>query len=316
MCFVKHHYMSPINRAAPFFCLAVFLFSCSENKEEKTDLRYDNELLQRVRAAANAVPGSFPQTIGYIKYAESVRKWSDLVEGGSDDPAKMARTAFQVVYPDGWIMIDAGMDRAVHRFFEKDGPQPFDEAKADTLRRAVESAKLIIVTHEHGDHVAGVVRTAATGNIPRKTILTTGQVNSLINNPQMKEIALTEEKSRQYLVVDIKDILPVAPGIVIIRAPGHTPGEIMVYTRLQNGKEYLFTGDITWSYKGVSEKKQKPASERKRVGEDAGLIEKQIDWIHTLLTKERVTILVSHDDIMLPNFAAQGLIQQGIKTGF
>jgi len=296
-------------------CLLIAaMLSCSTPSSNEKPIAYNAELLQRVRAAASAIPGSAPTAIGYLKYAESVRKWSEVVEGGSDDACKMARTAFQVMYPDGWIMVDAGMDRAVHKFFEKQGPQPFDDAKADSIRRAVENAKLILVTHEHGDHVAGVIRTAATGSVPRKTILTRQQVNSLIEKPQMPEIALTEEKSRQYMVVDVESILPVAPGVVIIKAPGHTRGEIMIYTRLQNGQEFLFTGDITWSYKGIAEKKQKPSGERDRVGEDADAVRKQIAWINELMTKERVTVLVSHDDIMLPQFAAQGLLVGGVRT--
>lgn len=295
------------------FLLAI-MASCGKKETQQPAIEYNNELLQRVRAAAMTIPGNPPVSIGYLKYAESLRKWSDLVEGGSDDPAKMARTAFQIQYPDGWIMVDAGMDRAVHHFFEKDGPQPFDQVKADTVRRAVEGAKLVLITHEHGDHVAGVIRTAVTGPVPRKTILTRQQANTLINEPQMPEIALTEEKSRQYLIVDFTDILPVAPGVVLIKAPGHTQGEIMIYTRLQNGQEYLFTGDVSWVYKGVAEKKQKPRSERKRVGEDDELVGKQLAWLNDLLNKERVTILVSHDDIMLPQFAAKGLLNNGLTT--
>lgn len=293
----------------------VFLAAaCSHKKETEPTIDYNNELLQRIRAAAVAIPGSMPQSIAYLKYAESIRKWSDLIEGGGNEPAKMARTAFQIQYPDGWVMVDAGMDKQVQHFFEKDGPQPFDEAKADTVRRAVEGAKLILVTHEHGDHIAGVVRTAATGSVPRKTILTQQQVNTLINDPQMPEIKLTQEQSRQYIVTDFSSILPVAPGVVLIKAPGHTKGEIMVYTKLQNGQEYLFACDVSWTYQGVQDQKPKPKSERKRVGEDEDQVEKELAWLHDLLTNEKMTILVSHDDIMLPQFAAKGLIINGLKT--
>jgi glyoxylase-like metal-dependent hydrolase (beta-lactamase superfamily II) len=83
-----------------------------------------------------------------------------LVEGGSDDNATMGRTAFQVEYRDGFVMVDAGMDRAVHHFFEKNGPQPFDDSAANKVALAVQAAKLIVVTHEHGDHIAGTIRNA------------------------------------------------------------------------------------------------------------------------------------------------------------
>lgn len=147
----------------------------------------------------------------------------------------MARTAFQIEYSQGWIMVDAGMDRAVHHFFEKEKPQPFDEKSANLVASAVQQARLIVITHEHGDHIAGVIRNA-NSTVPSKTILTKEQVNALINDPQMPEIKLDEERSKEYIIADFQDVLPIAPGVVIIKAPGHTKGEIMIYAKLQNGK--------------------------------------------------------------------------------
>jgi len=292
--------------------VAAFTSVIKEERPTKNAIEYNDNLLQRVRAAAKTVPGNAPLSINYIKYAESRRPCNLVVEGGSNDTCVMARTAFQLMYPDGWIMVDAGMDRAVHHFFEKAGPQPFDDAKAASVKKAVEGARLVLITHEHGDHVAGAVHNASS-NIPGKTILTRQQADALINNPMMPEIALTNETSRRYMIVDFEDILPVAPGVVLIKAPGHTKGEIMIYARLKNGKEYLFTGDVSWSYAAVAENKLKPESERKRLSEDSEMIVKQLAWINGLMTKEKITMLVSHDNIMLPQFAAKGLIKNGFK---
>ena len=293
--------------------LVLMLLSCNNepgNKVQAPD--YDDALLSRVRSAAMAIPGDLPIAINYQKYAASIRKWKDLVEGGSDDNATMARTAFQIEYAKGYVMVDAGMDRAVHHFFEKNGAQPFDDSAANKVALAVQGAKLVLVTHEHGDHVAGVIRNA-NNSIPPKTILTKEQVNSVVNNPQMPEIKMDVARSKEYIVVDLNSILPVAPGVVLIKAPGHTPGEIMIYTRLQNGKEYIFTGDVSWTYRGVEQKKLKPESERKRLNEDAANEDKQLAWLHDRLEKDKMIILVSHDDVMLPQFAAQGLIGSNLR---
>jgi len=204
------------------------------------------------------------------------------------------------------------MDRAVHHFFEKNGPQPFDDSAANKVALAVQAAKLIVVTHEHGDHIAGTIRNA-NNTIPPKTILTREQVNTLINNPQTPEIKLDEVRSKEYMIVDIQSVLPVAPGLVLIKAPGHTPGELMVYAKLQNGKEYIFTGDVTWTYKGVEENKSKPESEQKRLNENADNLKKQVAWLHDRLVKDKMVILVSHDDVMLPQFVAQGLVGGALK---
>lgn len=303
------------NQSFSIFCCFLLIgigIACNQAKVKTPAPVYDKSLLTQVRASAQAVPGELPTQINYLKYAASIRKWSDVVEGGSDDPCTMARTVFQIEYPQGWIMVDAGMDRAVHHFFEKDKPQPFDDSAAARVAKAVQEAKLIVITHEHGDHVAGAIRNA-NDQLPPKTILTRNQADALINNPQMPEIKLDENRGKQYVIVNFESVLPVAPGVVLIKAPGHTNGEIMVYTKLQNGREYLFTGDISWSYRGVAERKQKPKSERKRVGEDEDLIAKQLNWIYDRLQEDKMTILVSHDDIMLPQFAASGLIGNQLR---
>lgn len=291
---------------------ALFFTACKSNDEDAAAPAYDDALLQKVRTAATAIPGPLPSNINYLKYAASIRKWKEVIEDGGDDAVTMARTAFQIEYADGFIMVDAGMDRAVHHFFEKESPQPFDDTLAGKVAVAVQEAKMILITHEHGDHVAGVVRNA-NNIIPSKTFLTKEQAAALINDPQMPEIKLDEERSGRYIITQFSSVLPVAPGVVLIKAPGHTKGEIMIYTKLQNGKEYIFTGDVTWCFKGVQEKAQKPKAERKRVGEDEELVEAQLAWLNERLTKDNMIILVSHDDVMMPQYAAQGFIRAGFR---
>ncbi len=290
-----------------FILAAVTTFSCKEKKSKQEIPAFNDELVQRIRAAANSIPGPLPLHINYLKYAATIRKWKDLVEDGGNDAATMARTVFQVEYSGGTVMIDAGMDRQVHHFFEKDGPQPFDTSAASLVVQAIQQAKLILITHEHGDHVANVVR-LSDNSIPLKTVLTRAQADALLNDPQMPEIKLDENKSTRFIITDFTSILPVAPGIVLIKAPGHTPGEIMIYTKLENGREFIFAGDVSWTYKGVEEKKMKPESESKRLGENRDDIKKELSWLNERLTKDKMQILVSHDDIMLPQLAAQGVI--------
>lgn len=290
-----------------FILLAIVIISCKEKKSQEEIPDFNDELVQKIRAAANSIPGALPVHINYLKYASTNRKWSELVENGSDDAATMARTVFQIEYPQGSIMVDAGMDRQVHHFFEKDGPQPFDTNAAAVVAQAVQQAKLILITHEHGDHVANVLR-LSDNTIPLKTLLVKAQVNALINNPQMPEIKLDENKSKQFIIAEFSSILPVAPGVVLIKAAGHTPGEIMIYTKLENGREFIFTGDVSWTYKGIQEKKQKPRSESERVGENRDAVGKELSWLHDRLVKDKMQILVSHDDIMLPQLTAQGVI--------
>ncbi|UZR96914.1 MBL fold metallo-hydrolase [Chondrinema litorale] len=290
------------------------LFSASSSQaQELTNISYDDTLLAKIRSAAQTIPGKKATELHYIKFAESPRTYSATVEGGDETPYIQARTAYQVMFEDGWIMVDAGMDKKVHQFFGKGKQQPYFSDKNEELQAALVSAKKILITHEHGDHIAGVLRTDSYKEIAPKTILTKQQINTLINNPQMPELKMETAQLKDFTVVDFEDVLPVAPGIVLIKAPGHTPGEIMVYIQFETGKEYLITGDVSWSYVGIKEKKQKPESQRKRIGEDAEKIQFELNWLNGLPEKN-IQLIVNHDDIIQPELVELGILKEGFKT--
>jgi glyoxylase-like metal-dependent hydrolase (beta-lactamase superfamily II) len=269
---------------------------------------YSADLLARVRAAAATIPGAPPARINFVKVAESHRPMSDIIEGGSKENYISARTAFQVVYPSGSVMIDSGMDQAVHKFFGFGREEPFWPERNAAVQQALKQAQLIVVTHEHGDHVAGVIRSDARKEVAAKTLLSREQVRTLILYPQMPEIRLTPEQARDYIVVDYENYLPVAPGMVLIKAPGHTPGHQMVYVRLDSGREYLLIGDVGWTLDNVSQLKLRPAATMRRISEDASALMHQLRWIKGVMDQERLVVIPSHDDKLLQELSAKQLI--------
>lgn len=268
---------------------------------------YPEDLLERVRQAADDVPGAPPESINFIKFAESHRTFAAVIDGGSDEPFVSARTAFQVVYPDGSLMIDAGMDEAVHRFYGFGRDEPYWRDRNDRVQAALSAANLIVVTHEHGDHVAGILRSPDRDAIAAKAILTEAQVHTLNTAPQLPEIGITEQQARDYRVVDYRQYLPVAPGVVLIKAPGHTPGHQIVYVRLAEGAEYLFIGDVGWLMENVTELKLRPAETIARIGEDPEALMAQLVWLNSL-ADQGLVLVPSHDDRLLSRYAAEGLL--------
>jgi glyoxylase-like metal-dependent hydrolase (beta-lactamase superfamily II) len=263
-----------------------------------------------VRVAAAVIPGAQPSRINYIKLAESHRPLADIIEieGGSKDDYVSARTAFQVVYPTGTVMIDSGMDQPVHRFFGFGREEPYWPERNAAVQEALKQAKLIVVTHEHGDHVAGVIRSDSRKEIAAKTMLTREQMRTLLLYPQMPEIRLTPEAARDYIVVDYESYLPVAPGLVLIKAPGHTPGHQMIYVRLESGSEYLFIGDVAWTLANVTQLKLRPAATMRRISEDATALGHQLRWIRQVMDQEKLIVIPSHDDTLLLELAAKQLV--------
>jgi glyoxylase-like metal-dependent hydrolase (beta-lactamase superfamily II) len=267
--------------------------------------------LADVRRVAAVVPGRRPLRINVLKFAESRRTRNFSVKGAPATPSVQARTAFQVVYADATMMVDAGMDQQVHNFFGRGVVEPYDAGAGKEVERAVRAAKLIVVTHEHGDHVGGVIHAPFAAELAPKTILTRTQVQMLMTAPQMPEIALTPALASRFIVVDYDQYLPVAPGVALIKAAGHTPGSQMVFVALESGREYLFVGDATWLMEGV---RQIIGKDAPWITEDQTAITDQLRWLNRLLkTDPNLVIVASHDDEQRRELVQKGLLGPGFQ---
>ena len=216
-------------------------------------------LLDRARAAARAVPGDLPHSLRFLKFAEFKTPLSGAVEGAGDELVDGAYTVFQVRYPHGWIMVDAGVDREV----ETDTSVTIHQDQYQRVQEALQGANLIVVTHEHHDHVSGVIHTPARNLIAPKTVLTRAQVQTLVARRTGRIplgssplIHLTPADAARYIVIDYERLYPLAPGVVLLKAPGHTAGSQMVYVRLHSGQEVLLVGDIAWFMAGIERRLQ------------------------------------------------------------
>jgi glyoxylase-like metal-dependent hydrolase (beta-lactamase superfamily II) len=262
--------------------------------------------LNEIRRVAAMIPGSLPLRINVVKFAESRRSKKFSVKGAPDEPSVQARTAFQVVYPDSKVMVDTGMNQQVHKYFGRGVEEPYYPEQAKQVEKALQGARMIVVTHEHGDHVAGVIDTPLAAELAPKTVLTRTQVQTLLTQPQMPEIKLTPEMAERYIVVDYDKYLPLAPGFALIKAPGHTPGSQMVYVKLQSGKEYLLAGDAAWHMDGVRLMTGKDAS---WIKEQEDFVDAELSWLNDLYKNEKnLYIVVSHDEEQRLDYVKRGIL--------
>jgi glyoxylase-like metal-dependent hydrolase (beta-lactamase superfamily II) len=262
--------------------------------------------LAEVRRVAAMTPGALPLRINMLKFAESHRTKNFAVKGAAADPSVQARTVFQIVYADKKIMIDSGMDLQVHKFFGRGVEEPYFQDADDQVQRALLGAQTIVLTHEHGDHVAGVIHSPDSAALVPKTVITRTQLQSLLDHPQMPEIKPTPEMAAQFKVIDYDKYYAFAPGIAFIKAPGHTVGSQMIYVKLASGAEYLFVGDTAWHMDGVRQMKGKDAD---WVKEDEATIAAQLKWLNGLMKSEpKLHIVVSHDDEQQKEYLKTGII--------
>jgi glyoxylase-like metal-dependent hydrolase (beta-lactamase superfamily II) len=267
--------------------------------------------LDQIRQIAGMIPGRRALRINVLKFAESHRSKKFSVQGAPDEPSIQARTVFQIVFADGTVMIDSGMDEQVHRFFGRGAVEPYYPEAAKQVEQALRKARAIIITHEHGDHVAGVIRTPFVAELAPKTLLTRAQVQGLETNPQMPEIKITPEMASRYNVVDYDKYLPFGPGVALIKAPGHTPGSQMVYVALESGREYLFIADTAWHMDSVRLIKGKAAP---WIQEDEGALLAQLKWLNEIYQMEKnVFIVASHDEEERKDLIAKGVLGDGLE---
>ena len=252
------------------------------------------------------LPGALPLGVNGVRVAASIRPRKFVIAGGDDTPVTMPRSAFQVVYPDCTVMIDSGLDKATHDSFSPDKPEPYYADEFAKLERALNAARLIVLTHHHADHVAGVVTAANFTALAAKTIITMDVADCLMNTPHRPHLKLTQEAIAKFIVLDYPQYYPVAPGIVLIRSPGHSPDSQMVFIKLQSGREVLHSVDSAWIMDNILQLKPKAAP---WVKEDVPAIMGQLRWLKRVHEREpSVTILVTHDDALFDRVTASGAV--------
>jgi glyoxylase-like metal-dependent hydrolase (beta-lactamase superfamily II) len=250
--------------------------------------------LATMRRVAAFIPGRKPLRINVLKFAESHRTKNFVVKGAASDPGIQARTVFQVVYADGYVMVDAGMDETVHKLIGRGASEPYFAEQARQVETALRGARAIVFTHEHGDHVSGVIRTPYLNELAPKAILTRTQVNTLMTAPQFPELRLTEVQAQRYRVIDYDSYMAFAPGWALVKAGGHTPGSQMMFITLESGREYLLIGDAAWHMDNVRTATGKDAP---WIVEDTAAVNAQLTWLNRLVsTDPNLVIVASHDD--------------------
>jgi glyoxylase-like metal-dependent hydrolase (beta-lactamase superfamily II) len=276
---------------------------------------WTDSLLGKIRAAATMVPGMPPRSVHVLRFAPREVPQSVSLDGGSDKLIGSTFSVYQIRFTDGWIMIDAGIDQST---FASRGPGPgnsgviIPEGSYELIQRALVGARSIVVTHEHDDHVAGVIRSSARDVIAPKTLLTRAQIQTLIEHPNNPAIRLEASSADKYCVIDYDVLYPLAPGVVLIKAPGHTPGSQMVYVHLASGKEILLIGDIAWAMAGIEQRRQKPERISKGLDEDRAAIQKEIEWLHNVMGE--LNLVNSHDDDSITTKIRAGVLQDGLDV--
>lgn len=261
--------------------------------------------LAKVRAAAGTEPG--PREIRFEQIAHMDAPSTGIVAGTGWSMASLTFYAYLLKYDDGkTVMVDTGMDQ---KTAEATSAKDFDAAAFGRLQAAMASASVIVVTHEHYDHIGGLVTAPNVKDLMAAAKITKAQLS---NPKKMDPLTFPADALKGYAMLDYEGIHAVAPGVVLIKAPGHTPGSQIVYVKRADGAEYLFLGDVAWHQRAVDEVRTRARAVTLLMGEDREGVLRQLKELNRIQTSEKnVHVVPGHDRPRMDALVAEGLLTKG-----
>ncbi len=267
-----------------------------------SDLKSYGFDLAAVRAKAAELEGGKTSDIRVEKVASFTFPAVAAVAGDGWNALPMAAYSYQLILPTDTIIIDAAFNAQMGGSL---GAQIDDDAYA-RMDSAMETATQIVVTHEHPDHIGGVVAHSMPSAIQKALRLNKEQYESLPRYGLSLPAALSD-----YVPIDYAGMLSLAPGVVLVRAPGHTPGSQMVFVQREDGRELLFIGDIGWSLRNVETGKGRPRLLSDfMLHEDREAVFGELATLKALHVAEPDLIIVPGHDVA----AVDALIAGGVMT--
>lgn len=198
--------------------------------------------IAELRRLAAVLPGRAPDAIRYEIVASRGLPQTLLAAGSGFKWVSMPVFAYRVSVPGGApIVIDTGMSKAQA---EESGMTWYNPRAQRRIEQMLDEAGLILATGEHLDHLGGLMATAGRSDILGKAWLNAAQSRAAgLDDPELGDAGRPAGRAPPARIGPDRP-RPVAPGVVVVPAPGHGPGSQMIYVRLENGREHLFTGDV------------------------------------------------------------------------
>jgi N-acyl homoserine lactone hydrolase len=227
------------------------------------------------------------------------------IRGGAfNDLRHFAATAVLIQHPKGDVLIDAGFgaNADIHiaslPSFRR-SPHDLGETVSDQLDAAgYDRTRLlgVLLTHSHWDHVSGLDSLDV-------AIWTTAQELDYADRAKDDTVFKLVSAGREireytfdgpaYLGFPASHDFYGDGSVVIVPAPGHTTGSVVIFVTVPSGQRYAFIGDLTWQLDGVTRRLERPLMLRMLADSDARQI--RTDLARVIALSDRMQIVPAHD---------------------
>jgi glyoxylase-like metal-dependent hydrolase (beta-lactamase superfamily II) len=256
-----------------------------------------------LRQMADTPTGARPIGVNAAIVGEGMPPAAFFLGGVRFDRHHAVFPSYQVLYPDGMVIIDAppGGD-----FYSRSMAGTLHEDQFRAEQRALTIARTIVITHEHADHLGGIAQSPQLADFAGRVVMTREQLES---RRWLRVSRFPDNISATMRPLDYDHYYALAPGIVLVKAPGHTVGSQLVYVHLAGGAEYLFIGDVAWDMTQVTTPHCRPRLAELFMSENSDQVTAELRTLHDFAqANSSVHLVVSHDAAQLADYQNAGLI--------
>jgi len=271
--------------------------------------------LREVRRLASSIPGESPHAIRYEHVMDFKAPNAATVTGDGWTESTLWGLAFQLEYSDHTAILESTMNGEQAKASGMvTGYYP--EAYAHVIQ-AMSKASLILMTHEHADHIGGLAAHPELKHLLETSVKLNKQQVINAQHPELPEgvyAKFPEGTFANYKPIEYEHYMAIAPGIVLIKDPGHTLGSQMIFIRETDGTELLFLGDVAWIKRNVDLVRGKPRFISNKIGEQREAVLPQLAAVHSLALAEPTVVLVpGHDSGTIADLTKRGIMQEGFR---
>ena len=231
--------------------------------------------------------------------------------GRFDDVRRFALNAVLVRHPAGDLLFDAGIGHqwSTHRlalpWVMRKTTRVFAgrPAAEQLLAQGYQLDQLsgIVLTHAHWDHISGVQ------DFPGVAVwISEAEAQFIEGGHRSTKVARGIGplnlrpfgfQARPYLGFSSSWDVWSDGSVVLVPAPGHTPGSIIVFVTLPCGCRFALIGDIVWQMEGLEQEVEKPWLSRMMADHSPRDVQQLITTLaHLQQTHPSITMIPSHDE--------------------